>query len=319
MKIIALVAASAVLISGHRSLQERPFDQPTLKEVSVNGTTIRYVELGRGAPVIFVHGAISDHRYWEPQREAVAKRYRFIAIDRRYFGAAPWPDTDVRISVDTDADDLAAFIRALKIGPAVLVGTSAGANVVLITALRYPKLARALFVHEPGLRSIVTDSADRRLVSEADADRPARAAAAAGNMADAARLFVDRNRRPGSGAGRRAERAGGVRPLSDDAKGNVHHERASVNRARAPRAVRAHYLRATGPDTRAGDDNRGSADGPWPQNHGRGGAAMHTAVAARHDPKRAPRGAERESVGVQRCLARVPRANMRRRWVSGNI
>ncbi len=40
MKIIALVAASAILISGHRSLQEQPFDQPTLKEVSVNGTTI---------------------------------------------------------------------------------------------------------------------------------------------------------------------------------------------------------------------------------------------------------------------------------------
>lgn len=198
MKIIALVAASAILISGHRSLQEQPFDQPTLKEVSVNGTTIRYVEQGRGAPVVFVHGAISDHRYFEAQRDAVAKRYRFIAIDRRYFGTAPWPDTGVRISQETDADDLAAFIRALKIEPAVLVGPSGGANVVLITALRYPELVRALFVHEPGLRSIVTDSGDRRLVSDADADRPARAAAAAGHMADAARLVVDRNSGPGS-------------------------------------------------------------------------------------------------------------------------
>src|SRR5262245_23679383 len=128
MKIIALVVASAVLISGHRSLQERPFDQPTLKEVSVNGTTIRYVELGRGAPVVFVHGAISDHRYWEPQREAVAKRYRFIAIDRRYFGAAPWPDTGVRISQDTDADALAAFTRALMIRQAGWVGNCGGAS-----------------------------------------------------------------------------------------------------------------------------------------------------------------------------------------------
>ena len=198
MKIIALIVASTVLIYGYRSPHERPFDQPTLKEVSVNGTTIRYVEQGRGAPVVFVHGAISDHRYWEPQREAVAKRYRFIAIDRRYFGAAPWPDTGVRFSQDTDADDLAAFIRELKIGPAVLVGTSGGASVVLVTALRYSELARALFVNEPGLRSIVTDSADLRLVSEAEADRPARAAAAAGNMAEAVRLFVDRNSGPGS-------------------------------------------------------------------------------------------------------------------------
>ena len=198
MKIILLVAASAILISGHRSLQERQSEQPALKQVSVNGTTISYVEQGRGAPVVFVHGAISDHRYWEPQRKAVAKRYRFLAIDRRYFGTAPWPDTGAHISLETDADDLAAFIRALKIEPAVLVGTSGGANVALITAARYQNLARALFVHEPGFRSIVTDSADRRLLSETDADRPERAAAAAGNMTEAARILVDRNSAPGS-------------------------------------------------------------------------------------------------------------------------
>jgi pimeloyl-ACP methyl ester carboxylesterase len=198
MKIIALVATSAILISGHRALEERPLYQQTLKEVSVNGTTIRYLEQGRGVPVVFVHGAISDHRYWELQREVVAKRYRFIAIDRRYFGTAPWPDTGVRISQETDAADLAAFIRALKIGPAVLVGTSAGGSVVLVTAVRSPTLVRALFVNEPGLRSIVTDSADRRLVTEGDANLAARDAAVAGNMVEAARFVVDRNSSPGS-------------------------------------------------------------------------------------------------------------------------
>jgi len=59
------------------------------KQVSVIGTTITYWEQGKSFPVVFVHGAISDHRYWEPQREVVAKSYRFIVLDRRYFATAP--------------------------------------------------------------------------------------------------------------------------------------------------------------------------------------------------------------------------------------
>jgi len=196
----ALAFAVAILTFGCRSVPEQAGDEPTLKQVMVNGTAIRYVEQGHGTPVVFVHGAISDHRYWEYQRDAVAKRYRFIALDRRYFGTAPWPDTGVRVSQATDAHDLAAFIRKLAIAPAFLVGTSGGANVVLITAVRHPEVVRAVLVQEPGLRSILADSAARTIVGEGEQNRAAaRAAARAGNMTEAARLFVDFARgQPGS-------------------------------------------------------------------------------------------------------------------------
>src|SRR5438552_17494581 len=62
-----------------------PFDS----RWDIPGTNIQYIEQGQGAPVVFVHGGVSDHRAWEAQREIVARRYRFIAIDQRYFGAAP--------------------------------------------------------------------------------------------------------------------------------------------------------------------------------------------------------------------------------------
>jgi pimeloyl-ACP methyl ester carboxylesterase len=192
--------AAAIAVSGSQPVHEWPVTQLAAKQVSVNGTTIRYWEQGRGAPVVFVHGAISDHRTWESQREAVTKRYRYIALDRRYFGTAPWPDTGVRVSQTRDAADLAAFIRALEIEPAFVVGISGGANVALITAVRYPGVIRAVFVQEPGLRSVLTDSADVRLLQlGAPARDSARAAARAGNMTEAARLFVDNaNGQPGS-------------------------------------------------------------------------------------------------------------------------
>src|SRR6266705_1609467 len=68
------------------------------KEVEINGVRLQYVEQGSGEPMVFVHGAPSDLRTWEPVREVVAKNYRFIAYTQRYFGTQPWPD-DGRTSV----------------------------------------------------------------------------------------------------------------------------------------------------------------------------------------------------------------------------
>jgi hypothetical protein len=113
--------------SAWQSQQTEQRDEPSAKQLAVNGTIIRYWEEGSGVPVVFVHGAISDHRYWEPQRQAIAKRYRYIALDRRYFGAAPWADNGINNSQATQVADLAAFIRELKAGPVFLVGTSGGA------------------------------------------------------------------------------------------------------------------------------------------------------------------------------------------------
>src|SRR3989442_6658529 len=60
-------------------------------------------EQGTGPPVIFVHGAWMDLRYWEPQRQAIAMQYRFIAYTQRYHGTAPWPDAGPQYSAVTHA------------------------------------------------------------------------------------------------------------------------------------------------------------------------------------------------------------------------
>jgi len=45
------------------------------KQMSVNGVSLPYIEQGKGSPVVFVHGAFSDLRVWEPQREDVVDRF----------------------------------------------------------------------------------------------------------------------------------------------------------------------------------------------------------------------------------------------------
>jgi pimeloyl-ACP methyl ester carboxylesterase len=78
-----------------------------------------------------VHGAISDHRIWHMQREAIAKSHRYVAFDQRYFGTGQWPDDGSQFSFGTHLDDLAAFIKELKVGPVDVVAWSYGASLAL--------------------------------------------------------------------------------------------------------------------------------------------------------------------------------------------
>jgi pimeloyl-ACP methyl ester carboxylesterase len=163
---------------------------PQIKQASVNGVTLVYQEQGDGAPVVFVHGAVSDYRAWEAQRQAIALHYRFISLNLRYHGTAPWPDDGSKYSVKTHVDDLIEFLRGLNAGPVDLVGWSYGGPVVLLVALQHPELVHSLAIHEPASLSFVTDPASLKIAGE---DRqamlgPAIVASKAGDLAGVARL-----------------------------------------------------------------------------------------------------------------------------------
>jgi pimeloyl-ACP methyl ester carboxylesterase len=190
--LIQFLCTVVLLISGCVSLQSAMDPAPPLKQAQVEGATLRYVEQGQGEAVVFVHGTFSDHRLWEGQRENIAKRYRYIALDQRYFGTASWTDTGARYSVSTHADDLAMFIDRLGTGPVHLVGFSYGGAVALVLAARRPELVRSLFLYEPALGTIVTDpSTQKILVEERKGLGSSVAASKSNDQAMAVRLFVD--------------------------------------------------------------------------------------------------------------------------------
>jgi pimeloyl-ACP methyl ester carboxylesterase len=161
-----------------------------IRQANVDGGTLVYQEQGNGAPVVFVHGAVTDYRAWEAQRRAIAPHYRFIGLNLRYHGTAPWPDDGSKYSITMHADDVAAFIRGLNAGPVDLVGWSYSGPIVLLVALQHPELVHSLTIHEPASVSFVTDGASLKVAAE---DRkammgPAVAASKAGDVAAVARL-----------------------------------------------------------------------------------------------------------------------------------
>lgn len=116
--------------------------------VQVNDVDLEYVDEGVGVPVVFSHGGSSDLRYWEPQREAFAGRYRFVAYSQRFHGLGVWP-AEGDYSADAHVADLLAIMRRLGAGPVHLVGFSTG--IALRATLHEPGLVRSLTIIEPNV------------------------------------------------------------------------------------------------------------------------------------------------------------------------
>ena len=172
-----------------------------MPQLRVNGVDLAYIEQGAGTPVVFVHGAWMDLRYWEPQRQAIATQYRFIAYTLRYHGTAPWPDAGQHYSAATHAADLVAFLRQLHAGPVHLVGLSSGGRLVTMVALEYPDLVRSLTVLEPPIDELLVDLPEAQPVRDAwrQAFEPIRTAAQAGKAIQATKLFFELANYQGAG------------------------------------------------------------------------------------------------------------------------
>jgi pimeloyl-ACP methyl ester carboxylesterase len=168
------------------------------RHVEVNGTSLAFDDSGVGEPVVFVHGAVSDHRFWAPQIEALADQYRCIALDQRYFGRS-WPGGDRPFEIATHSDDLAEFVRAIVSVPVHIVATSYGAAVALASALAHPERFKSLFLNEPSLASLLSEPGDLAVFSEGRKElAPVIAALAEKNEAKALQLVFDWVASPGA-------------------------------------------------------------------------------------------------------------------------
>ena len=110
--------------------------------ISANGLQMYYEAYGAGQPLILLHGGTATVGSWHDQIPAFARHFRTIAIDSRGHGKTDNPSGE--LSYAAMADDVAAFIRAMKINAPIVLGFSDGAQIALEFALRHPGLARAL-------------------------------------------------------------------------------------------------------------------------------------------------------------------------------
>jgi pimeloyl-ACP methyl ester carboxylesterase len=185
--------AVVIVLSGGLTMPVWAAASLQTRQLHVNGVDLSYLDQGTGVPVVFVHGAFSDLRFWEPQRLAMAQQYRFIAYTYRYHGTAPWPDAGQDYSATTHAADLAAFIRELHAGPVHLVAISYGGLLATLVASEHPELLRSLTLAEPGIGTLLTDIPEGKpaLDDRGKAMAAVGGAVKAGDVVQATKLFFD--------------------------------------------------------------------------------------------------------------------------------
>lgn len=93
------------------------------------GVTLQYIERGKpsGLPVIFLHGVTDSCRSFEPLLERLPETIRALAITLRGHGASSKPEDGYRYA--DMAEDLRAFMDALRLPAAVIAGHSMGSMV----------------------------------------------------------------------------------------------------------------------------------------------------------------------------------------------
>jgi pimeloyl-ACP methyl ester carboxylesterase len=127
-------------------------------EIAGRGTMfVRELEGPAGAPpLLLLHGLLaSADLNWANCMDGLATTFRVIAPDLR--GHAGGISTNRFRLVDC-ADDVAALIRALDIGPVVVAGYSMGGPVAQLLWQRHPELVSGLVLCATGLRFPGVDS-----------------------------------------------------------------------------------------------------------------------------------------------------------------
>lgn len=119
-----------------------------MSAIVVNGELVHYEVLGRGRPVVLLHGMLGSWRYWVPLLQRLQQSYRLYAIDLFGFGdSARNPD---HFTLERQVDLVKAVMDELGLPKAAFIGHGLGALVATEFARRYPDhAARLMLVNAP--------------------------------------------------------------------------------------------------------------------------------------------------------------------------
>lgn len=116
-----------------------------MPSVTVDGTTMHYVDVGAGGPpVVLLHAFPLHSGMWEPQLEALVPDHRVVVPDLKGFGRSDAPDDVSAYSMASYADEVAGLLATVELERVVVVGLSMGGYVAFSLLSRHRRLVSAL-------------------------------------------------------------------------------------------------------------------------------------------------------------------------------
>ena len=135
------------------------------KKIRAGDIKIAYKKFGRGYPLVLVMGYMGTMDCWDPALlKMLSLHYRVIIFDNRGMGETS--ASEKKFSIKLFADDLAKFLKALKIKKCHMLGWSMGSNIALEFVLKYPKKVNKLILYaaDCGGRRVIP--ASRKVISK---------------------------------------------------------------------------------------------------------------------------------------------------------
>jgi pimeloyl-ACP methyl ester carboxylesterase len=157
-----------------------------MSAIILDGAMVHYEALGRGRPVIFLHGWVGSWRYWINAMQIASTSFRAYALDLYGFGDSM--RDPLRYSLDKQAQLLKQFLDEMGIGKIALVGHALGAAVGLLYLKQWPQnVDRIMAVNCPLDYSAINPRLKTAAVSELADWLGGRAPEAASALSDAAK------------------------------------------------------------------------------------------------------------------------------------
>ena len=126
----------------------RRYARLQLREVTVGGHVVPYLEGGRGEPLLLLHGFAANKDHWTLVAPYLTRHYRVIAPDLPGFGDAS-RHAAASYDLDTQVARIAAFAEALGLARFHLGGNSMGGYLAAFFTLAHPERVTSLWLLAP--------------------------------------------------------------------------------------------------------------------------------------------------------------------------
>jgi pimeloyl-ACP methyl ester carboxylesterase len=139
-------------LEGYISTRQVLFDkegiQPLSKEVYLKGLwrNIHYLELGAGEPLLMLHGGGSHAGEWINILKPLSERFHLFVIDRPGCGLSDYVDYRGLAFREVAVDFVGAFMDAVGLEKAWLLGQSMGGYFSICFAMQYPHRVQKLLL-----------------------------------------------------------------------------------------------------------------------------------------------------------------------------
>ena len=121
-----------------------------MQTLHVNGYDMAYLEVGKGAPLVCVHGTLGDFRTWYAVLGPLSQKHRLISVSLRRFYPEHWDGVGDDYKMARHVADVIGFIEQIDPGPVDLMGHSRGGHIAFRVAQARPDLLHKLVLAEPG-------------------------------------------------------------------------------------------------------------------------------------------------------------------------